>query len=122
MRKAMRLLWVRLAVLAMGLPLPGTTGWGTNFGGLSTVLWNPQAQSGSFAFRTNQFGFPISGTSNLVVVVEACTNLLNPAWSPLQTNTLNGSPLYFTDPPVDRLCQPLLSGDLAVKCRTGRSR
>jgi len=48
--------------------------------------------------RTNQFGFNITGSSNLVVVTEATTSLANPTWSRLQTNTLNGSLLYFTDP------------------------
>ena len=77
--------------------LPGTTGWGAPFG-VSTVLWNPEVQPGSFAVRTNQFGFNITGSSNLVVVIQATTSLANPTWSPLQTNTLNGSPLYFSDP------------------------
>ena len=34
----------------------------------------------------------------LVIVVEASTNLANPVWIPLQTNTLNGSQVYFSDP------------------------
>jgi hypothetical protein len=29
---------------------------------------------------------------------EATTSLANPTWSPLQTNTLNGNSLYFTNP------------------------
>ena len=80
--------------------LPGTTGWGSTLGGLPTVLWNPRVQTGdaSFGVRTNQFGFTITGTSNIVVVVEASTSLANPTWYPLQTNTLTGSTLYFTDP------------------------
>ena len=88
--------------------LPGTTGW-TNtvgspffsgpFNGLPTVLWNPQARTGdgSFGVRTNQFGFNITGSSNLVVVVEACTNLFNPDWQPVQTNTLTTGSSYFSD-------------------------
>jgi hypothetical protein len=48
--------------------------------------------------RTNRFGFNVAGISNLVVVVEACTNLANPVWCPLQTNTLTGAPFYFIDP------------------------
>jgi hypothetical protein len=48
--------------------------------------------------RTNRFGFTITGTSGLVVVVEACTNLANPTWSPLQTNTLTDGSVYFSDP------------------------
>jgi len=78
--------------------LPGTTGWSNTFGGRPTVLWNPQVQPGSSGIRSNQFGFNITGTSNLVVVIEAATNLVNPTWQPLQTNTLNGLPLYFSDP------------------------
>jgi hypothetical protein len=82
--------------------LPETTGW-ENFSqltGLPTVLWNPQAQTsdGSFGVRTNCFGFNITGTSNLVVVVESCTNLANPIWSPVGTNTLTGGSCYFSDP------------------------
>ena len=78
--------------------LPGTTAWGRTFGGLPTRLWNAQVQPGSFAVRSNQFGFNITGTSNLVIVIEATTSLANPTWSSIQTNTLNGNPLYFTDP------------------------
>ena len=50
------------------------------------------------AVRTNQFGFNITGTSNAVVVVEANTNLANPAWSRLGTNILTGGSSYFNDP------------------------
>ena len=80
--------------------LPGTTGWGTTFGGRPTVLWNPQVQTSgaSFGVLTNQFGFNITGTSNLVIVVEACTNLAGPTWSPVGTNTLTGGSSYFSDP------------------------
>ena len=80
--------------------LPGTAGWGPTFGGLPTVLWNPQARTsgGSLGVRTNQFGFTVTGSSNLVVVVEATTDLAKPAWSPLRTNTLAGGSAYFSDP------------------------
>jgi hypothetical protein len=80
--------------------LPGTTGWGSTFGGRPTVLWSPQVQTSgaSFGVRTNRFGFTITGTSNLVIVVEACTNLVNPTWSPVATNTLTGGSSYFSDP------------------------
>jgi hypothetical protein len=47
--------------------------------------------------RTNQFGFSITGPSNLVVVVEASAGLANPTWHPLQTNTLDGGSFYFGD-------------------------
>jgi hypothetical protein len=81
--------------------LPGTTGW-ENFAavtGIKAVLWNPQAQNDrSFGVRTNRFGFNITGTSGLVVVVEACTNFTNPVWQPVQTNTLTGGASNFSDP------------------------
>lgn len=48
---------------------------------------------------TNGFGFNLIGNSNLVVVVvEACTNLANPVWQPVQTNTLISGSFYFSDP------------------------
>ncbi len=77
--------------------LPGTTSWASTFGGLPAVLWNPQVQTGgaSFGVRTNRFGFTVTGTSNLVIVVEACTNLANPTWSPVMTNTLTGGSSVF---------------------------
>ncbi len=57
-----------------------------------------QTGDASFGVQTNQFGFNIIGTNNLVVVVEACTNLANPIWSPVQTNILTGVSSYFSDP------------------------
>ena len=80
--------------------LPGTTGWGPTCGGLPTVLWNPQAQltGDSFGVRTNGFGFSITGSSNITVVVEASTDLADPEWSALSTNTLTGGSSYFSDP------------------------
>jgi len=83
--------------------LPGTTGWGPTFGGIPTALWslpNPLIlESGSsFGVKTNRFGFIISWAANIPVVVETCTNLANPVWSPLKTNTLTGGWAYFSDP------------------------
>jgi hypothetical protein len=64
------------------------------------VLWNPQAQTSdaSFGVRTNQFGFNITGSSGLVIVVEASTDLSQSVWQPVQTNTLSGGSAYFSDP------------------------
>jgi hypothetical protein len=86
--------------------LPGTTGWGTPgapFGSRPTAPWflpNPLIlnNSSSFGVRTNQFGFIISWATNVSVVVEAST-LSDPiTWVPLQTNTLTGGWVYFSDP------------------------
>jgi hypothetical protein len=81
--------------------LPGKTGWGaTTFAGRPAVLWNPQFQANdaSFGVRTNRFGFNITGTINIPIVVEACTNLGNSTWVPLQSCTLTNGSLYFSDP------------------------
>jgi hypothetical protein len=84
--------------------LPGTTGWGTfaQLTGRPTALWylpNPLILNNgtSFGVQTNGFGFIISWATNLSVVVEACTNLANPIWSPVGTNTLTGGSSYFSD-------------------------
>ena len=83
--------------------LPGTTGWGTTFGGRPTAPWffsNPLIlnNSPSFGVQSNRFGFIISWATNLPVVVEASTNLANPIWSALQTNALTNGSSYFSDP------------------------
>ena len=79
--------------------LPGTTGWNQWVAPPQAVLWNPQAQKDAvFGVQNNQFGFNIAGSSNLVIVVEACTNFANPVWQPVQTNTLTGGSAYFSDP------------------------
>jgi hypothetical protein len=85
--------------------LPGTTGWGTPgslFGGCPTALWmlpNPMILNyePSFGVRTNRFGFIISWATNVSVVVEVCS-MTNSTWVPLQTNTLTGGWVYFSDP------------------------
>jgi hypothetical protein len=82
--------------------LPGTTNWGATLGPFPgsrpTMLWNPQAQTSdsSFGVRTNQFGFNITGTTNIPLVVEACTNL-GSAWVPLQSLSLTNGSFYFSD-------------------------
>jgi hypothetical protein len=80
--------------------LPGTTGWSDYFAGLPTALWLPQVQTGdaSFGVRSNQFGFNINWASGQTVVVEACTDLAYPVWTPVATNTFATDSVYFSDP------------------------
>jgi hypothetical protein len=81
--------------------LPGTLGWGTNFGGAPTALWAlpyPLILNNSVGVRTTQFGFIVSWATNLSIVVEASTDLVNPKWSPVATNVLSWGTNYFTDP------------------------
>jgi hypothetical protein len=88
--------------------LPGATGW--DFFGytqaygrvVGAVLWNPQIQTNDagFGVRNNQFGFNINwaGGSGQSVVVEACTNLINPVWVPVGSVTFTNDSSYFSDP------------------------
>jgi hypothetical protein len=75
--------------------LPGTTGWGVTLAGFPTVLWNAEAQNPGVT--ANELGFTITGTTNLTVVVEASTNLVNPVWMPLGTNTLTNGRSDFSE-------------------------
>ena len=83
--------------------LPGTTGWGAMFDGLPTALWflpNPVILNfePGFGVQPGGFGFTISWATNASVVVEAATNLANPVWIPVSTNTLTSGTNYFSDP------------------------
>jgi Leucine Rich Repeat (LRR) protein len=80
--------------------LPGTLGWTNTLGGLPTAPWHPMILNSSVgqAGPTNQFGFTISWAINTSVVVEACTNLFQPVWQPVQTNTLTDGSINFSDP------------------------
>jgi len=69
--------------------LPGATGWRPFFILRPTELWNPQASA--LRVTGGQFGFNISGPANTVIVLEACTDLAQPVWLPVSTNSLDGS-------------------------------
>jgi hypothetical protein len=79
--------------------LPGTSGWTTNFAGLPIAVWTPEVQTAdaNFGVRSNLFGFNITWAPGQTVIVEACTNLADPVWTPVGTNTLVGSSSYFAD-------------------------
>jgi hypothetical protein len=80
--------------------LPGSTGWGSTFGGRPTALWLPEVRNVAARFGTpkNQFGFDVSWAPGQTVVVETATNLAAPVWSPVQTLTLIGDSIPFSDP------------------------
>jgi len=78
--------------------LPGKMGWDTANCGVPIAIWLPQvARGASFGITSNQFGFTINWADGMKVVVEACTNLSDSSWYPLQTNTLGSDSLYFSD-------------------------
>jgi hypothetical protein len=83
--------------------LPGTAGWGSTFGGLPTALWaSPEPLILGPGFNAGEpgsgFSFNIFSVSNIQVIVEACTNLANPVWEPILTNTMTNSLFVFYDP------------------------
>jgi len=84
--------------------LPGTAGWCRTFGGWPTAWWyqfqpQPRILGADYGLgvQTNGFHFAIFWATNAAVVVEACTNLANPDWQPVQTNTLTTGSADFSD-------------------------
>jgi hypothetical protein len=81
--------------------LPGTTGWDQPFfAAVPLLLWNPQIQTSdsTFGVASNGFGFPITGTPNIPIVVEATTDFAVSPFVPPQSCTLTNGSIYFTDP------------------------
>jgi hypothetical protein len=75
----------------------GATGWGTSYGGLSTVMLDaPAPQLDTTAVQPGGFGFTITGVVNQTIVVEASANLAT--WQPVWTNTLFAVSTNFVDP------------------------
>jgi hypothetical protein len=84
--------------------LPGTAGWTNTFGGLPTATWSlpyptilSDGNGAGFGIQSNQFGFNVSWATSGSVVVEACTNIGDPVWVPVATNTLSNGTFYFSD-------------------------
>jgi len=80
--------------------LPGTTGWSNTYQGVPTVLWNPQIQASgaNFGMKNNQFGFNITGTPNIPIVVQASTGLPSSVWTSLTNVLLTNGSYYFSEP------------------------
>lgn len=79
--------------------LSSTTGWSNTFGGVPTAVWNPvlQTHDGHFGLKGNQFGFNITGATNLPVAIMACTNISNHVWSSVANVILTNGTYYFSD-------------------------
>ena len=78
----------------------GTSGWGTTYGGLPTVMLGaPPPQiggvGGNVDVHSGNFSFTLTGVTNQTIVVEVSTNLVN--WQSIWTNTLSGTSINFTD-------------------------
>jgi hypothetical protein len=79
--------------------LPGTQGWGSTFAGRPALLWNPTIQTGSmdFGVRSNRFAFTITGTTNIPLVIERCSTLVNSEWHLILNCTLTNGAVYLSD-------------------------
>jgi hypothetical protein len=81
--------------------LPGTTGWEavSSETGLPALLWNPVIQAGEFGFGPTRegFRFTVTGTPDIPIRVDACTNLSKRIWTPLLTTRLSSGSLNFMD-------------------------
>jgi hypothetical protein len=89
-----------VTVAALALSPFITAGWRELFDGRPTVLWDPRIETsdGSFGVQSNQFGFNITASSDLTLVVESSASLTDPTWARVGTNTLAGGSSYFSDP------------------------
>jgi hypothetical protein len=78
----------------------GTTNWGSTFGGRPAVLWNPllRATRPGDGLRSNRFGFDITGTADIPIVVEACSDMTSASWAALQICALTNGSIHFGDP------------------------
>jgi len=75
----------------------GTPGWGTNYGGLRTVMLCPPGMApGSAGVKPGGFGFTLTRLTNQTIVVEVSTNLVN--WQPIWTNSPPDASADFVDP------------------------
>jgi hypothetical protein len=79
--------------------LPGTSGWGESYGGYHAALWNPLivVTDEDFGVQTTGFNFNISESASGLVVVKGCTNLAAGIWEPIQTNSMGGGIVNFSD-------------------------
>jgi Flp pilus assembly protein protease CpaA len=80
--------------------LTDSSGWNATFADRPTAVWHPQIQIGGadFGVKAGQFGFTMNWASGRTVVVEATSDLTQPVWTPVSTNTLAAGTAYFSDP------------------------
>lgn len=93
--------WFDGATNATIYRLPGASGWPAVPGLWAerpTALWLPVTKADeSLGVQEGKFGFNINWAIGQTIVVEACTNLADPVWTPVGTNLLDGDSTYFGD-------------------------
>jgi hypothetical protein len=88
------------AAFATVFYLPDTSGWGAEFSGRPTAIWEPAVADDSVGrdADTGEFGFAIDWAGDRSVVVEGCTDLTLGNWAPLATVALSDGQAWFRDP------------------------
>lgn len=79
--------------------LANTPGWGAVFADRPAEAWPLRflENDGRLGLREGQFGFTTCWGNGATVVVEACTNIMQPVWVPVATNVLAGGSVDFRD-------------------------
>ena len=72
--------------------------WGYDEINLNCGCPSERVQTGSFGVGPNGFGFNITGSPDIPLVVDASTNLTAQSWVPLQSCTLTNGLIHFNDP------------------------
>jgi hypothetical protein len=79
---------------------PNAAGWGSTFAGYPISVWVPTLVTNDpvFGVKANQFGFTVTGSEGLTVILEGSVTLENPKWVPIATNVVSGGSTYLKDP------------------------
>jgi hypothetical protein len=75
--------------------LMGPSSWGATFCGVAAEAWTPQI-SAPIA-TTDSFQFTVEWANGQIIRVQACTNLAEPSWVDLSTNTITDGSCSFGD-------------------------
>ncbi len=91
-----KVVWMSFAVLA----LPAAQALDFNYGILDDklVIFSYAGSGGSVTIPSTIDDRPVTNAASPMVVIEACTNLSSPVWSPVATKTLTGRASDFRDP------------------------
>jgi hypothetical protein len=77
--------------------LQDTAGWAETIAGHPTTVWQPRMELAGPVPIAQAFTFNIKWSGNRVVVIEACDDFNNPAWTPISTVMLNNGASPFSD-------------------------
>ena len=79
--------------------LPTSTNWGPTYAGCPTAVWKPLIENSvNNDTTTNKaFSFTANWASGQTIIVETCSNLINPVWEPIQTNYLMTDTMTCSD-------------------------